>query len=57
MRIALYVIAGFEVSAALFTVGTIGKARKPNTPGTAVISVVICAAITVALILAAGDLH
>ena len=57
MRYALYVIAGFEVLAALFAVGQTGKPRKPSTPGTAVASVVICAAITVILILAAGQVH
>jgi hypothetical protein len=57
VKYALYVIAGFEVLAALFTVGQIGKPRKPSTPAVAVTSVIICAAITVTLILAAGQVH
>jgi uncharacterized membrane protein len=57
MKYALYVIAAFEVLAALMAVGRIGKTPKPFTPAAAVGAVVICAAITVTLILAAGELH
>ena len=57
MRIALYVIAGLEVLAALFAVGQIGKPRKPRTPADAVATVIICAALATALILAAGELQ
>lgn len=57
MKYALYVIAGFEVLAALFAVGRIGKPRKPTTPADAVAVVIICAALATALILAAGELH
>ena len=57
MKYGLYVIAGFQVLAALFAVGRIGKPRKPLTPGDAVVAVVISAAITTVLILAAMDLH
>ena len=55
MRYGLYAIAAFEILAALFAVGTIGKPRKTNTPGSAVATVIVCAGLATVLILAAGQ--
>lgn len=53
MNYALYVLAGLQVVGALFTVGRIGKPRKPTTPGDAVVIMVVSAIFVTILILAA----
>lgn len=57
MRYGLYAIAVYEAGAALFAVGTIGKPRKTNTPGSAVATVIVCAGLATVLIIAAGQVH
>jgi hypothetical protein len=56
VNIALYVIAGWLTLGALLTIGFIGKPRKPTTPGTAAVVVMINAALIVTLVLAARRL-
>jgi hypothetical protein len=56
VSIALYVIAGAEALGTLLTIAAIGKPRKPVTGGTAVISVMVTAAVVVFLVLAARRL-
>jgi hypothetical protein len=56
VRYGLYVIAAFEVFAGLYAIGTIGKPRKASTPGSAVITVVVVAAIAITLIFAARQI-
>jgi hypothetical protein len=56
MSIALYIIAGWITLGAILNITTIGKERKPTTPATAAVVVVVDAAFIVALILAAGRL-
>jgi hypothetical protein len=56
VNIALYVIAGWLAAGALVSVGTVGKPRKPTTPGAAAVIVILDAALVVTLILAAGRL-
>jgi hypothetical protein len=53
---ALFVVAGWNVAGALLVIGNIGKTRKPTTPGTAVVGVIIAAAMVTVLVLAALEL-
>ena len=53
MKLAVFFIAGWIAMGAIIAVATIGKPRKPITPGVAAGIIVIDAAITVALVLAA----
>jgi hypothetical protein len=52
----IYALGAWIAAGALFCVATIGKARKPTTPGTAAFVVIIDAAIVVLLVLAARRL-
>lgn len=49
--IAKWIIVGLCALGPLLVISSIGKPRKPNTPGTAVASVVISAAEIVAILL------
>lgn len=53
MGIAVLAIAAVIVAGALFTVATVGQVRKPVTPGTAVIIVIIDTAMAAMLVTAA----
>jgi hypothetical protein len=53
MSIALYCIAGWLALGAFLSIGTIGKTRKPTTPGQAAFIVLIDATLIVTLVLAA----
>lgn len=57
MKIALYILAGWQVLNVFLTIGYIGKSRKPITPGQAVVMVMISAGVATVLILAAGQLR
>ena len=56
MNIALYVMAGWAALSTLLVVGSVGKPRKPTTPGLAAYVVAANAAWVVVLILAARRL-
>lgn len=57
MKIALYIIAGWNVLGALLMIGFIGRPRKPITPASAIVTVVITAAVVAVLILTTGRLR
>jgi hypothetical protein len=57
MNFALYAIAAVIAVGALLSICMIGKPRKPITPGSAAVIVVINAAEVVVLILAARQLR
>lgn len=57
MSAALYAIAGWLIFGALACVAFIGKERKPITPGSAVLGVIIVSFEATVLILAARHLR
>ena len=57
MSAALYAIAGWPIFGALACVAFIGKERKPITPGSAVLGVIIVSFEATVLILAARHLR
>ena len=56
MKYALLVIAAWLTLGALLTIHEIGKPRKPLTSAVAVLTVVVVAAETIILVIAAGRL-